>query len=688
MEMYLIKSAGCLAVLLLFYKLLLEEENMHVFKRYYLLISVVAAIVIPLITFTTYVEPASENLNAFIYSPEVSPEVIAKNTNYLPYIFFGIYLLGMLFFSIKFFRNLRSLIVKIRINPKLRSNNFINVLLSEKIQPHTFFNYIFFNKEKYLQDEIPQDVKIHEEAHARQKHSLDVLFVELLQIIFWFNPLIFLLKDAVKMNHEFLADREVIKKGISTSGYQQTLLAYSSRDLQCDLVNPINYSSTRLTVFGKTFSFGKFGQVKKRFTVMKTKTSKKGIFARTLLTLPLLAILLYSFSTTEVVQQEISQENGKIDNQEFYQEIVTPEMIKEYNRLVSRANKDKMLKLPESKRILHIESLLKPQQKENVVQREFKILEFPEFQEKATPKMIAKYNKMAAKYPPESWPALIQKQEYKEMQKIYKIMTPEQKRQAKTFPELEIIEIVEDPVKEATPEMIAEYDKLVQHYNSSSQQPPIIKKMDVDRIRYIYSKMSIQQKQAAEKLDFNFPPPPPPNEKLVAEYDELAKQFNSLPEGTEVSKRKDFSRLIWIYGIMSPEQKANSEKFPFHLLPPPPPPPLPPAPVAKASEKKTGSKIVNEKQIILPPIPPVNEPVIITVVEDAPPSPPQPPAPPAPPTFEKLFADGAIFNYNGKIIEPEIARNLVEVQKSVNVQITYTDDGKPIVKMTDKKDND
>lgn len=68
MEMYLINSAACLAVLLLFYKLLLEKENMHVFKRYYLLISAMAAIVIPLITFTTYVEPASENLNAFIYS--------------------------------------------------------------------------------------------------------------------------------------------------------------------------------------------------------------------------------------------------------------------------------------------------------------------------------------------------------------------------------------------------------------------------------------------------------------------------------------------------------------------------------------------------------------------------------------------------------------------------------------------
>ncbi len=190
--MYILNSAACLAVLLLFYKLFLERENMHVFKRFYLLTSVVASMVIPIITFTTYVEPASEVLSQVFISSEASSEVAATKID-LSYIFFGIYLLGVLFFSIKFFRNLRSLVIKIRTNPKLRSNSFINVLLSEKIQPHTFFSYIFFNKENYLQDEIPQDVKIHEEAHARQKHSLDVLFVELLQIIFWFNPLIFLL---------------------------------------------------------------------------------------------------------------------------------------------------------------------------------------------------------------------------------------------------------------------------------------------------------------------------------------------------------------------------------------------------------------------------------------------------------------------------------------------------------------
>lgn len=286
MEMYFLKSVACLAVLLLFYKLLLEKENMHVFKRYYLLSSVLAALVIPLVTFNTYVEPTSEKVNALFYTSKISAEATSGKPDLL-YIFYGIYLLGVLFFSLKFIRNLRDLLVKISTNPRVSTGSFINVLLLEKVQPHTFFSFIFFNKEKYLKNEIPQDVKIHEQAHARQMHSLDVIFMELLQIIFWFNPLIFLLRNAIKLNHEFLADREVILNGISTSTYQQTLLAFSSGDLQSDLVNPINYSS-----------------IKKRFRVMTTKTSKTAFLLRSFLIMPLIALLFYGFSNEAVVVKD------------------------------------------------------------------------------------------------------------------------------------------------------------------------------------------------------------------------------------------------------------------------------------------------------------------------------------------------------------------------------------------------
>ncbi|HSM63733.1 MAG TPA: M56 family metallopeptidase, partial [Gillisia sp.] len=124
----------------------------------------------------------------------------------------------------------------------------------------------------------------HEEAHASQLHSLDVLLMEILQIVLWFNPLIYLAKDAVKLNHEFLADQTVLKNGMEASNYQRTLLAFSSNAPSSKLANALNYSS-----------------IKKRFTVMKTHTSKASYRGRSLLLLPLMALLIYGFSDKEVV---------------------------------------------------------------------------------------------------------------------------------------------------------------------------------------------------------------------------------------------------------------------------------------------------------------------------------------------------------------------------------------------------
>jgi len=181
--------------------------------------------------------------------------------------------------------------------------------------------------------------------------------MEILQIIFWFNPLIYWAKNAIKLNHEFLADQSVIKNGIETSIYQRTLLAFSSNAQSSKLANAFNYSSTRLTVFGKTFSFGEFGQVKKRFTVMKTHTSKRMIWSKGLLLLPLLAILLFSFSSTKVIEKEVSNAYSEslkatLNKKMIYQDIATKKMVKEYNTLAKKYNS-----LPKSERTISREGL-------------------------------------------------------------------------------------------------------------------------------------------------------------------------------------------------------------------------------------------------------------------------------------------------------------------------------------------
>ncbi|WP_084553641.1 M56 family metallopeptidase [Olleya marilimosa] len=293
MELLLLKSSVCLLVLLLFYKIALEPLSVHKFKRVYLLVAVAIAAIIPFITFVKYVQPNFDNSSLiFDTSPTIPLDTnfkIVEETNYLFIILWSIYALGVGLFFIRFCINLFQIISKIRKHTKVKSKSFINVLMEQIEVPHTFFNFIFLNKNKFENNQIPPEVLLHEQTHAKQKHSLDIIFIELLQVVFWFNPLVYWLKKEVKLNHEFLADQDVINQGVDTKTYQTILLQFSSNQQELALANAINYSS-----------------IKKRFTLMKTQTPKRTKWIRSVLLLPLLALLLYSFSSTKEVEKELT----------------------------------------------------------------------------------------------------------------------------------------------------------------------------------------------------------------------------------------------------------------------------------------------------------------------------------------------------------------------------------------------
>ncbi len=347
MELYILKSAACLAILFSFYKLFLENESMHKFKRFYLLGALIVSFSIPLVTFTTYVVASVANNN--IVFANVNGDMIQESTNFLAIILWTIYGTGVVFFSLKFFKNLRNLLQKIKLNPKVRSHRIINVLLNETITPHTFFSYIFLNKQRFEDHQIPKEVLIHEETHALQKHSFDILLIELVQITFWFNPFVYLVKRSIKLNHEFLADNAVLREGIEPAPYQNLLLSYSSSFTQNRLANSINYSS-----------------IKKRFTLMKTKTSQRSIMLRALLILPLVALLLYGFSTTEIVTKTSS--TNEIPSEEI-QKKATKAQVAEYNKLAKKYNdmpSDNMfVKKKDVMRLKHLYGLMSDAQRKN-----------------------------------------------------------------------------------------------------------------------------------------------------------------------------------------------------------------------------------------------------------------------------------------------------------------------------------
>ncbi len=317
MEFYLLRSAACLGVFILFYKLFLEKENMHTFKRFYLLGALVLSITIPLITFVSYTSFTGNNDSVTLTElNEIGSDNYMLLLEKLPVLLGYLYGIGVAIFGFRFAKNLITILLKIKRNPKLKLSSYIQVLLQDKVMPHTFFKYIFLNKSKFEAQEIPPEVMLHEQTHAQQKHSIDILFIEILQILFWFNPLIYLIKHSIKLNHEFLADEAVLSKGIESNHYQNLLLVFSSNTQTPILANSINYSL-----------------IKKRFTVMKTHTSKRKIWIRSLLLFPLVALLLFSFSAKEEIDRLGSE---PIDY--TLQDGATKAQVNEYNRLAKKYN--------------------------------------------------------------------------------------------------------------------------------------------------------------------------------------------------------------------------------------------------------------------------------------------------------------------------------------------------------------
>ena len=348
MEIYLIKSAACLGAFFIFYKIFLENEIMHTFKRFYLLGMVTVSFLIPLITFTTYTE-ANNTANPMVFSYFETESNSITFLELVSYILWTVYVIGFTFFSFRFGKNLISLLLKIKRNPKFNVITHVNVLLQDKVIPHTFFKYIFLNKSNFDAKIIPEEVLLHEQTHATQKHSIDILCIEVLQIIFWFNPLIYLIKNSIKLNHEFLADEAVLSKGVESSHYQKLLLVFSSNTASPMLANSINYSL-----------------IKKRFTVMKTQTSKSKIWFRSILLLPLLAILIFSFSSTI----EIEKENPEsIEN--YVQEGATKAQVEEYNSLAKKYNNldesNMRIKKSDVDRLTHLYNLMSEKQRKNAV---------------------------------------------------------------------------------------------------------------------------------------------------------------------------------------------------------------------------------------------------------------------------------------------------------------------------------
>ncbi|WP_296142635.1 M56 family metallopeptidase [uncultured Flavobacterium sp.] len=288
---FLIKSSLCLILLLGVYKFFLEKEKISVFNRFYLLGSLIISFAIPFVKFELQQDFVQHNLLPdAIQTIQGNTIIINQKSNSFSIILWTFYAIITTLFVIRFGKNIYEFISKIKANPKERFEISTLVLIEEKILPHTFLNYIFINRNDYENRKIEGELFVHELTHVRQKHTLDILFIEILKTIFWFNPILIFYKKAIQLNHEFLADEKVVKSYNNVPFYQNLLLEKASWNSNFYLASNLNFLVT-----------------KKRLIMMTKTTSKSRALLKKLSVLPVLAGLVFiscSQNSTEKMSDE------------------------------------------------------------------------------------------------------------------------------------------------------------------------------------------------------------------------------------------------------------------------------------------------------------------------------------------------------------------------------------------------
>ena len=265
------------------YKLICTRDTLFNSRRLILLLSLILPFIIPLIDIREWMETRESlvMLTNFDYSTTI-PEIVVGTAGTEPgnQVFVisewikNIYIAGILALSVRLIVQAISLYMIILRTPEKTVNGIRIKCMKDKSGPFSFFNWIFLNPDNVKEEEI-SEILTHEMAHVRQRHSIDVIISELVNICCWINPFAWLMKREVRLNLEFLADRKVMDAGFATKSYQYHLLG-------------LTYSHK----YGLSNNFN-FSHLKQRIIMMnKKKTNGAGHIKYALFAIPAFALLL------------------------------------------------------------------------------------------------------------------------------------------------------------------------------------------------------------------------------------------------------------------------------------------------------------------------------------------------------------------------------------------------------------
>ena len=272
---YDLKVALLIAVFYMFYRLMLAHETFHRVNRIVLLLTAVASYVLPLCVITYHETVVMhqaplvtiEGLQATAYEPSSTPWWQIA----LPVLF----IIGA---SIALGHTLCSLFRIIRLinhseqHPQ-DDGTIVCVTGNADISPFSWMHYIVMNRSDYEARDAA--ILAHERGHIRLCHSWDLILVDTLTALQWFNPAIWMLRSDLRAIHEYEADGAVLSQGINARQYQYLLITKAASIGGYSLANGISHST-----------------LKNRINMMLHTKSPRQHYLKLLALLPIVAVAL------------------------------------------------------------------------------------------------------------------------------------------------------------------------------------------------------------------------------------------------------------------------------------------------------------------------------------------------------------------------------------------------------------
>jgi TonB family protein len=244
MIIYLLQSAAIMAVLYTVFWLFLRNDTFFHVNRVYLMLTLLLSVITPLIDFKLFDANSGSTFLVMLDPILITPGKIEKITSgHLSWFEIAavIYFTGVAIFTVRFLIQLIQLAMIIHRNKITRHNGANIVFVDRGYSPFSFFNLIFIRQEYYVDGKLTPVLE-HEKIHINQFHTLDLIIIELVIILQWFNPFSWFLGRSMKSIHEFLADEGVLRQGFRKSEYQ-TLILNEAMGLQVNnMTNNFNIS--------------------------------------------------------------------------------------------------------------------------------------------------------------------------------------------------------------------------------------------------------------------------------------------------------------------------------------------------------------------------------------------------------------------------------------------------------------